>query len=172
MINLCAHKSTPEFWKAYAKLCNAMPNIEPDAVNTHANSAKYIKLNALIALIKPVLTKHDFFIVDETLYNKESEQYEIHSTLRHLTHEGHLTTVFAIVREKTNKQGIQVPDAQAFGGSLTYGRRYNTFVLLRITTGDDDDDGNSISVKGIEPFTQPMNSQWSNKVSPKSNLPL
>lgn len=142
-----------EYFRAYAEMIATMPAVSKDGVNPFANNARYITLNNLYEETIQHVLSHDFVVVDTVAFNHVSQMYELTSRLVHTVWsyvkasndelyimENFISTTFPLFFQSPNKQGGLSYNAQTMGGAMTYGRRYNYCVLLRVV-GEDDDDG-------------------------------
>lgn len=125
------------FLTALVKLHADLPIIEKNAENDHFKS-KFADLASIIKAVRPVLTKHGFALVQ--LADHEGETPTLVTVLWHISG-GSIRSTTPLYMSKT--------DAQGYGSSLTYAKRYAISSMLLLAT-EEDDDGNAAS----EPPTQ------------------
>ena len=115
--------------------------------NGNAKSPRYLSYEKMVAVTKPILTKHGF-----SLHHEEKTEILGQGQAKNGTviFNG-LVTVTAFLRHKTGKfltTSLTIPfdfsgsknsnTAQAQGSAVSYGRRYTMAGLLKIATYDDD----------------------------------
>lgn len=105
-----------------------MPKVEPDKVNPHFKN-KYVTLDHLIALTRPVLNKHGLAIVQMPSIGPAGEM-ALTTTLVHTSGETWSQQMLLAI-EKSGPQGQ--------GAALTYARRYAWAACLGISSDEDDD---------------------------------
>jgi len=116
-----------------------------DADNPYFKS-KYVSLPALLALVRPILHRHQVLI--SSSYQLTPAGFVVSTTLTH-----HLTGGWRV-------STFPVPDAskpQSVGAAGTYGLRLSLLQLLAIS--GDDDDGNAATSGAPVPNTVPV-AQW------------
>lgn len=116
-----------------------------DAKNPHFKS-KYADLPAVIAAVKPALTKHGLAFTQPCQPSEDG--VTVRTVLHHVSGESmDLGSLFVPANKK---------DAQGFGSALTYARRYALVSAFGVPT--EDDDGNaataSMSRQPSETITQ------------------
>lgn len=115
--------------------------------NGNAKQPRYLSYEKMVAVTKPILTKHGF-----SLHHEEKTEILGQGQAKNGTviFNG-LVTVTAFLRHKTGKSlttSLTIPfdfsgskhsnTAQAQGSAVSYGRRYTMAGLLKIATFDDD----------------------------------
>lgn len=119
--------------------------------NGNAKQPRYLSYEKMVAVTKPILTKHGF-----SLHHEEKTEILGQGQAKNGTviFNG-LVTVTAFLRHKTGKSlttSLTIPfdfsgskhsnTAQAQGSAVSYGRRYTMAGLLKIATFDDDANNN------------------------------
>jgi ERF superfamily protein len=134
------------FLAAFAKLQAELPAVERKG--TGHNSKKYARFEDFIQTVKPHLAAHGFSLS----FRLQSEQGTIR-IIGVLGHEaGHQeTTDLPLPADTTgNKNNVQ-----AWGSTISYGKRYVGMTLLGIATEDEDDDGKAAgNTKPVERITE------------------
>lgn len=119
----------------YAAMAKAFPEIEgasKDKNNPHFKS-KYADLGAVVEAIKPALTRHGLFFVQQT--HEQEGGVCVETVVCHSSGESMpLGKLFV----PASKQ-----DAQGYGSALTYARRYSLMTAFGVCP--EDDDGNAAS---------------------------
>lgn len=119
----------------YAAMAKAFPEIEgasKDKNNPHFKS-KYADLSAVVEAIKPALTRHGLFFVQQT--HEQEGGVCVETVVCHSSGESMpLGKLFV----PASKQ-----DAQGYGSALTYARRYSLMTAFGVCP--EDDDGNAAS---------------------------
>lgn len=113
-----------------------MPAVDKDSTNPHFRN-RFTSLDHLIAVTKPVLTKHGLAILqfpDET-----NGIPSLTTKLLHVSGEC-IEATLPLVLAKSDMQGV--------GAALTYARRYAWASVLGIAS-EEDDDGNTASESNI-----------------------
>lgn len=117
----------------YAAMAKAFPEIEgasKDKNNPHFKS-KYADLGAVVEAIKPALTRHGLFFVQQT--HEQEGGVCVETVVCHSSGESMpLGKLFV----PASKQ-----DAQGYGSALTYARRYSLMTAFGVCP--EDDDGNA-----------------------------
>ena len=108
--------------------------VEKSAVNPHFKS-KYVPLDAIIAMARPVLAKHGLTIAQAGTPFDDGKGLLVETRLIHTSGEW-LSGVVYIPFGKVDPQGA--------GAAMTYGRRFGLSALLSISS-EEDDDGNVAS---------------------------
>lgn len=124
---------------------------KPDSANPDFNSV-YVSLDAIVALVRPILAKHELAIIQgatapHTDEANELNVFTVETMLLHSSGQWVMNGAVMPVVGRTKKGGeIGEVNAQSAGGALTYGRRYSLAALLCLAT-DEDDDGRSATPK-------------------------
>ncbi|WP_375408551.1 ERF family protein [uncultured Methylobacterium sp.] len=118
-----------------------MPAVLRRAENTHTKS-RYAKLEHIAKAITPIYTKHGFSLSFDTEDCDQPGHYRMVCKVAHAAgfsrdHKANLPSDAAGSQGKANKTGIQ-----AFGSTMSYGRRYLTLLVFNIALTDEDNDGN------------------------------
>lgn len=117
----------------FAAMADAFAELEPvakDAANPHFRS-RYASLAAVTEAVRPPLSKHGLFFIQETA---DSEKGVTVETV--IGHRGGGRMACGKLFVPATKQ-----DAQGYGSALTYARRYSLMTALGIPA--EDDDGNA-----------------------------
>lgn len=111
--------------------------VEKSATNPHFKS-KYVPLDALIAMARPALKKHQLAVLQSAAPFEDGKGLLVETRIIHESGEWISGVVFIPIAKQ---------DAQGAGASLTYGKRFGLSALLFISS-DEDDDGNQASGQG------------------------
>lgn len=111
-----------------------MRAVEKSATNPHFKS-KYVPLDAIVAMARPVLAKHGIAIVQSAPCTSDQNALEVETALVHASGEWIANVVHIPLAKK---------DPQGAGAAVTYGRRFGLSSLLSIAS-EEDDDGNAAS---------------------------
>ena len=118
---------------------SAIGSISKDKVNPFAKS-RYSSLSYIIAQVRPVMASHgiDFQIISWTLAPpKEGMPVHYRALVKVVDLE---TGEYELCRYDINLDTAQANKVQAFGATMTYGRRYIYAVLFDLEYDDDDPD--------------------------------
>jgi hypothetical protein len=117
-----------------------MPQILRDATNTHTKS-RYATLEAISKRMNPIITKHGFSLSFGTGKADLPDHYRVTCEVEHIG--GHTKHYHADVpSDAAGSQGTRNKNAtQAFGSTMTYGRRYLKMLIFDVATTNEDDDG-------------------------------
>lgn len=118
----------------------AMPKVVRNSENSHTKS-HYADLEAVSNAIDPVAHKHGFSLSYGTAKSDLQGHYRITCQVSH--NGGWAKDFFAdIPADSAGAQGKTNKNAtQAFGSTMTYGRRYLKCMIFDVKTGENDDDG-------------------------------
>lgn len=134
-----APNSCPELYKAIAAVQAEMPRLVKNSeANTGKFGYKYITLDAIWDVLRPLLTKHGLIVL-----NALDGQF-LYARLIHVASGEEVSCPFPI---NTNQPPQQI------GSAFTYARRYALCALLQIVA-DKDDDG-AAAQNGRAPQTAP-----------------
>lgn len=119
-----------------------MPAVIRDAENKHSGS-KYSRLETIGKATDPIITKHGFALEFGSDKPQAEGCYGVTCHVRHkgghsVNHRGDIPIDAAGMKGTTNKNVTQ-----AFGSTMTYGRRYLTLLIFNIKLKNEDDDGNA-----------------------------
>lgn len=117
-------------YKALSDFQTKCPLIKKDANNPFFKS-KYAPLDSILPIIMPIL-KEVGLVITQT-----PNGLTLKTTLAHIESGEVLEGSAELILDKQNAQG--------YGSSLTYARRYSIVAMLGLNT-DEDDDGNKASV--------------------------
>lgn len=128
-----------------AKFQGEMTNPKNTAKNPQFNS-KYAPLQDILALARPILSKHGLSLIQST--TGDLENVTISTMLMHESGEFLETEPFILKGEQTMKGGGKVLNVQGAGSMITYIRRYQVSAMLGVASEDDDDGAHSTGYKG------------------------
>ncbi len=139
----------------YDALCKFQA--ETKIVNTDKNNpffnSEYATLAAYISEAQPILFKNGLSV--SQVIERSENTWVLCTILAHTS--GHeLKSHCPIIATKQ--------DAQGFGSSITYARRYSYAAILGLTSKEEDDDGNASKLKERKEFKAPSNKTHSNAV--------
>lgn len=141
-----------------------MPTISKDAkiMNKDGVSVRsyYATFENIVSTIRPLLDEFGFSVTFKTSF--EGGTLHVTGRISHRAGHSEQTTIALPFDPSGNKN-----DVQAIGSSVSYGKRYALCMLLNITTGGEDDDGNSAAPKVDEKdlyatFRRHMDAVWNN----------
>lgn len=111
--------------------------------NAQGHGYKYITFDAILTLVKPVLSKHGVFLIQNVKGDMVDGQNVAYCETRLLHESGEWIesdTLLIKPMGKALKGGAQAPvDPQAMGSALTYAKRYQLCGMLGINADVDDD---------------------------------
>lgn len=128
-------ESIKEIAVALAKFNSNVQRIEKDATNPHFKN-RYTTLDAIMDEVRPLLAEQGLSIIQ--MPSGDGEQLKLTTMLVHISGEWIESDSITMRPTKNDPQGI--------GSATTYARRYGLCAFLGLSTGDLDDDGNSVSV--------------------------
>lgn len=129
-----------EIIKSLLKVQNEIKNPPNTAVNPfHKN--KYAPLSDVLNLVRPLLTKNDIVLIQDTGASGEDKIY-VQTKLLHSSGEIMLSDKLILKPDRQSPQGI--------GSAITYGRRYQLSTLLGIASEDDNDGNGKETTKSKE----------------------
>lgn len=115
--------------KALLAVQGEIKNPPNTAVNPFVNS-KYAPLSEVLNLVRPILTKNEIVLVQDTGVAGEHKIY-VQTKLLHPSGESIISDKLVLKPDRQSPQGI--------GGAITYGRRYQLSTMLGIASEDDND---------------------------------
>lgn len=118
---------------AMAAMQTEMPSI---AERGKTNNGKYATLEDIVDTVRPIMQKHGLAVSFRV--KTMDRGIEVTGVLMHRGGYREETTMMLPADTSGNKNAVQ-----AFGSSVSYGKRYVLCALLNITTRGEDDDGNS-----------------------------
>lgn len=147
-----------QFLAAFARLQADLPAVERKG--TGHNNKKYARFEDFIEKVKPELAKHGFSLSFRIA--QEPTTIKVTGVLGHEA--GHIEeTSLTLPADTTgNKNPVQ-----AWGSSISYGKRYVGLTLLGIATEDEDDDGKKSGA--VETITEEQAADLK-KLMEKANL--
>lgn len=126
-------QAAAEYSAAMATMQTDIPSITKRG---STNNGKYATLEDIVDEVRPVLQRHGFAVSFRV--NTLERAIEVTGVLMHRSGHREETTMLLPADTSGNKNAVQ-----AFGSSVSYGKRYVLCSLLNITTRGEDDDGNS-----------------------------
>ena len=129
-----------QFNEAMSRAQAEMPRVMRDATNSH-NSSRYARLETIAKAITPVITKHGFSLSFDTEPSQLAGHHRMICTVAHAAghsrqHKADLPADAAGAQGRANKTSIQ-----AFGSTMSYGRRYLTLLIFNVALTNEDNDG-------------------------------
>lgn len=129
-----------EFSAAMQSCQSEIPRIFRDSVNSH-NNARYARLETVNDRVIPVYTRHGFSLSFGTAESKQEGFVRLTCRVSHngghsRDYQADLPLDGAGAQGKANKTGVQ-----AFGSTVSYGRRYLTLLIFNVTLTNEDTDG-------------------------------
>jgi hypothetical protein len=126
-------QAASDYSAAMAGMQMEIPSI---AERGKTNNGRYATLEDIVDTVRPILQKHGFAVS----FRVKTQQgaVEVTGVLMHRGGHREETTMMLPTDTSGNKNAVQ-----AFGSSVSYGKRYVLCSLLNITTRGEDDDGNS-----------------------------
>jgi hypothetical protein len=138
---------------ALIKFQSIVPKIQFDKTNPHFKS-KYSSLSGIIETINDSLSKCELTF---------TQTFEVRDDKTIL-----ITTLFHSSGEslKSEMKMIEINDPQKTGSVVTYFKRYSLMAILGLSSVDDDDDANAVSVKQAKPDADKMYPMKTGRASP------
>lgn len=131
-------RAKAEYTAALAALQPTLPVIhERGSIKDKAGKVQstYAKWEDVNECIRPILSAHGFSLSFRS-GRDEANRLTVTGVLSHAGGHSEEATLALPVDDSGSKNNVQ-----GVGSSLSYGKRYTTFLLLNITTSGDDDDG-------------------------------
>ena len=136
-------KAETEFHKAFA---DAQAAIEP-IVRTHEAHMgnnnkvkyKYVKLEDVIEIVSPIMAENGFVLSFNTADSHLPNHYRVTCALTHTKGHSELYKADIPIDSKGSGGTTTKTDVQAFGSTMSYGRRYLLCLIWNIATPDDND---------------------------------
>lgn len=100
------------------------------AKNRSAHTSEYLDLDKAMQQIRPLLAEHGLFVRHYSGW-EEGPGWHAGTVVEHVSGECRDSGRFPLAPVK--------PDAQGFGGALTYAKRYTALALLGLVADNDDD---------------------------------
>jgi len=99
-----------------------------DGINKFANDHRYATINNILRALKPLLKKHNLYLIQKLVM--VGELTCLHTVVTHLPSGQSIDSMVHLVVDK--------PGPQALGSCTTYVRRYSLTTIFQIDTVDDD----------------------------------
>ncbi|TMU18048.1 single-stranded DNA-binding protein [Halomonas sp. ATBC28] len=128
---------------AMAAMQTELPSIEERG---QANNGCYATLEDIVDTVRPIMQKHGFAV--SFRIQTQERGIEVTGVLMHKDGHREETSMLLPADMSGNKNAVQ-----AFGSSISYGKRYVLSALLNITTRGQDDNGNTSTKVGIKTVT-------------------
>lgn len=112
-------------------------------------SSKYTPLDALIDHVKPVMKKNGLYFAQEVC--SDDNGIGVITTIFHTSGEYMQSAPFSM--------GVSKKDPQAYGGAITYARRYALSAMLGIASNSDDD-AEGASHEPEKPLLNAKHEKW------------
>lgn len=143
------------FHEAMSAAQGEIPQVVRNAENSHTRS-KYATLEAISKELTPIITRHGFSMSFDTADSPLPGHYRLVCQLGHSAgycrdYHADLPSDAAGSGGKVNKTAIQ-----AFGSTISYGRRYLTMLIFNVAITNEDNDGNSIRSQEAAPVSDEM----------------
>lgn len=130
-----------------SKIATALVAVQGDvkgiSKNAQGHGYKYMTFDAILTLVKPVLTKHGVFLIQNVKGDMVEGQNVAYCETRLLHESGEWVESDTLLMKPVGKQtkggGTAPVDPQAVGSALTYAKRYQLCGLLGINADVDDD---------------------------------
>ena len=136
-------QAAADYSAAMAAMQTDIPSI---AERGKTNNGRYATLEDIVDTVRPIMQRHGFAV---SFRVKTIERgVEVTGVLMHRGGHREETTMLLPADTSGSKNAVQ-----AFGSSVSYGKRYVLCSLLNITTRGEDDDGNAAApVKTVTAF--------------------
>jgi len=131
-----ARTAKSQYNSAMAACQSEMPEIQENGA-AH-NNIKYAKYEDIVKAVKPLLAKHGFSFSAKT--NFDEKFLVAQGIVSHAGGHSEETSIRLPFDNSGSKNAVQ-----AIGSSISYAKRYLFCMLFNITTGGEDDDGNTAS---------------------------
>lgn len=126
-------QAAADYSAAMAAMQTEIPSI---AERGKTNNGRYATLEDIVDTVRPILQKHGFAVSFRV--HTLDKGVEITGVLMHRSGHREETTMLLPADTSGSKNAVQ-----AYGSSVSYGKRYVLCSLLNITTRGEDDDGNA-----------------------------
>lgn len=135
-------QAAADYSAAMAGMQTEIPSI---AERGKTNNGRYATLEDIVDTVRPIMQKHGFAV--SFRIKTIDKGVEITGVLMHRGGHREETSMLLPADTSGNKNAVQ-----AFGSTVSYGKRYVLCSLLNITTRGQDDDGNAAApVKTVSP---------------------
>lgn len=136
-------QAAADYSAAMAAMQTDIPSI---AERGKTNNGKYATLEDIVDTVRPIMQKHGFAV--SFRIKTLDRGVEVTGVLMHRGGHREETTMLLPADTSGNKNAVQ-----AFGSSVSYGKRYVLSSLLNIATRNEDDDGNAAApIKTVTAF--------------------
>lgn len=146
---------------ALLKVQAELKNPANSTVNSYFGN-NYAPLPDILNLVKPILTKNDLLLVQDTGSNDDCGVF-VQTTLYHTSGEFLETNKLILKPVKNSPQQV--------GSAITYGRRYQLSAILSISSEDDDDANAAEGNKTTSKTTQKGNGKQTQGKTQAKRMP-
>jgi hypothetical protein len=145
-----ARVAAQQYRAAMADCQAAMEPIRTDAINTHANNAKYATLAAVDAVARPIYTAHGFALSFDTDDCQKPDHVRVVCHVHHAA--GHAETFHLDMPcdGKGAKGTTMMTTTHAVASAISYARRYLLSMVFSLCV-EKDDDGNAAAGRQQRP---------------------
>lgn len=126
-------QAAADYNAAMAEMQQSIPSI---AERGKTNNGSYATLEDIVDTVRPIMQEHGFAVSFRV--RTATSGVEVTGVLMHSSGHREETSMFLPADTSGNKNAVQ-----AFGSTVSYGKRYVLCSMLNITTRNEDDDGNS-----------------------------
>jgi hypothetical protein len=132
----------------------AMEPIRTDAVNTHANNAKYATLAAVDAVARPIYTTHGFALSFDTADCAKENHVRVVCRVHHAAGHAESFHIDMPCDGKGAKGNSVMTTTHAVASGISYARRYLLSMVFSLCV-EKDDDGNAAGHRAVSQAARP-----------------
>jgi hypothetical protein len=137
-----ARQATQQYREAMSACQAAMEPIRTDAINTHANNAKYATLAAVDAVARPIYTAHGFALSFDTDECAKENHVRVVCRVHHAAGHAENFHIDMPCDGKGAKGNALMTTTHAVASAISYARRYLLSMVFSLCI-EKDDDGNA-----------------------------